>query len=146
MIPPLRERPDDIELLTTHFVSRFSRELGITPPAMDRRFLDSLLRHPWPGNIRELEKTLQRAIVLAGDAGVLRTDHLPAGFGGQPARQAGGGGAPALREVLAEVECREIRQALQRAGGNKSQAARQLGISYPNLLKKARLYGLNAED
>ncbi len=147
VIPPLRERPDDIELLSSHFVTRFSRELGIASPAFDRRFLDALLRHPWRGNIRELEKTLQRAIVLAGDGGVLRMEHLPAGFGGTQDRPAGaGGGAPALRDVLAEVECREIRQALQRAAGNKSQAARALGISYPNLLKKARLYGLNGEE
>lgn len=146
VIPPLRERPDDIELLSSHFVARFSRELGIPAPAVDRRFLDALLRHPWPGNIRELEKTLQRAIVLAGPGGALRLEHLPDGFSGQATRTTSSGRTnTALRDVLAEVECHEIRQALQRAGGNKSQAARELGISYPNLLKKARLYGLNGE-
>lgn len=143
VIPPLRERPDDIELLASHFIGRFSAELGIAVPAVDRRFMDGLLGHPWPGNIRELEKTLQRAIVLANGADVLRVEHLPdIQFGtsaGHPTR----GRATPLREALAEVECREIRSALLRTGGNKSQAARDLGISYPNLLKKARIYGLS---
>lgn len=145
VIPPLRERPDDIRLLATHFIARFSRELGIGIPAVDRRFMEGLVGHPWPGNIRELEKTLQRAIVLANGADALRPEHLP------DLRTVGGGTSPArgrtapLRDALAEVECREIRGALERAGGNKSQAARDLGISYPNLLKKVRLYGLGEE-
>lgn len=143
VIPPLRERPDDIELLASHFITRFSRELGIATPAVDRRFTECLLGHPWPGNVRELEKTLQRAMVLAGGGGALRLEHLPAEFGRKlnVATSARGNAVP-LRETLAEVECREIRAALQRSGGNKSQAARELGISYPNLLKKAKLYGL----
>lgn len=146
VIPPLRERPDDIELLARHFVTRFSRELGGEVPAVDRRFMDGLLRHPWPGNIRELEKTLQRAIVLAAGSGALRLEHLPEEFRSGSSRPGGARGPAApLRDTLAEVECREIAAALQRTGGNKSQAARELGISYPNLLKKARLYGL-AED
>jgi DNA-binding NtrC family response regulator len=146
VIPPLRERPDDIELLASHFIARFSRELGLAQPAVDRRFTEGLLRHPWPGNIRELEKTLQRAIVLASGADALRLEHLSDEFRGTAARPSAGRGASApLRDTLAEVECREIRQALKRAAGNKSQAARDLGISYPNLLKKARLYGLRED-
>ena len=146
VIPPLRERPDDVELLASHFVARFSRELGIPQPAVDHRFMEGLVRHPWPGNVRELEKTLQRAIVLASGSGTLRLEHLPADFHGSATRSAvGRGPAASLRDTLAEVECREIRAALQRAGGNKSQAARDLGISYPNLLKKARLYGLQED-
>lgn len=143
VIPPLRERPDDIELLASHFIARFSRELGGAQPDVDRRFTEGLLRHPWPGNIRELEKTLQRALVLASGAASLRLEHLPDEFRGTSARPSANRGASApLRDTLAEVECREIRRALLRASGNKSQAARDLGISYPNLLKKARLYGL----
>lgn len=147
VIPPLRERPDDVELLATHFVARFSRELGIAAPTVDRRFMDGLLHHAWPGNVRELEKTLQRAIVLASGSGTLRLEHLPSEIRAGAARPGSAGGVRApLRETLAEVECREIRSALQRAGGNKSQAARDLGISYPNLLKKARLFGLESDD
>jgi DNA-binding NtrC family response regulator len=146
VIPPLRERPDDIELLASHFIARFSRELGLAQPAVDRRFTEGLLRHPWPGNIRELEKTLQRAIVLASGADALRLEHLSDEFRGMSTSPSAARGASApLRDTLAEVECREIRQALKRAAGNKSQAARDLGISYPNLLKKARLYGLRED-
>jgi transcriptional regulator with PAS, ATPase and Fis domain len=70
-------------------------------------------------------------------------EHLPDIQSGTSAGHPTRGRATPLREALAEVECREIRSALLRTGGNKSQAARDLGISYPNLLKKARIYGLS---
>jgi two-component system response regulator AtoC len=143
VIPPLRERPDDIELLVRHFVTRFSRDLGCQPPALDRVFLDQLLQHSWPGNIRELEKALKRAIVLAQDDGVLRPEHLPRAMAvAAPERQAA---QPTLREAIAEVECREITRALRASGGNKSAAARSLQISYPSLLKKLKIYGIASD-
>ena len=72
-IPPLRERADDVELLTRHFSQRFCQELGTAPLALDRVFMDLLVHHSWPGNIRELEKTLKRAIVLAQGDGCAET-------------------------------------------------------------------------
>jgi len=140
-IPPLRERPDDVELLARHFVDRFSRDLGFPAPVLDRVFLDLLTHHAWPGNIRELEKALKRAIVLAQGDGVLRPEHLPAALAGRT-RAGGGGVQPPLKETLAAVECREIARAMQSCDGNKSAAARLLRISYPNLLKKIKHYGI----
>ncbi|HPF71606.1 MAG TPA: sigma 54-interacting transcriptional regulator, partial [Candidatus Krumholzibacteria bacterium] len=146
VIPPLRERPDDIELLVRHFVTRFSRDLGGPPPAIDRVFMDLLLHHAWPGNVRELEKTLKRAIVLAQGDGVLRPEHLPRALNaGGPAVAGAAGQVAPLKDALAAVECREITRAMQASGGNKSAAARMLQISYPNLLKKLKLYGIVAE-
>ena len=104
--------------------------------------LDRLAQHAWPGNIRELEKTLKRALVLAQDDGVLRPEHLPAGIAGRSAAGAGGTAVPPLRETLAAIECREIRRALEATDGNKAAAARLLKISYPNLLKKIKHYGI----
>ncbi|MFO7608133.1 MAG: sigma 54-interacting transcriptional regulator [Candidatus Krumholzibacteriia bacterium] len=142
-IPPLRERPDDVELLARHFVQRFSRDLGAPPPALDRVFLDLLVQHAWPGNVRELEKALKRAIVLAQGDGVLRPEHLPADLAGRAFAGEGTGTQPPLKETLAAVECREIARAMGTCGGNKSAAARLLKISYPNLLKKLKHYGID---
>ncbi|MCB1182150.1 sigma 54-interacting transcriptional regulator [bacterium] len=145
VMPSLRERPDDVELLTRHFVERFGQEITGSVPALDRAFLDALLAHAWPGNVRELEKTLRRAIVLAHGEGVLRPEHLPAEIVGDLGAAAASEAAIVpLRETLAVIECREITRALRAAEGNKSEAARRLKISYPNLLKKIRHYGIAA--
>lgn len=142
VMPPLRERPDDVELLTRHFVERFSQELGGAVPALDRVFLDRLVQYGWPGNVRELEKSLRRAIVLAQGEDVLRPEHLPSEIAGGHEDTATAEEMRPLKETLAEIECREIARALAGAGGNKSQVARVLKISYPNLLKKIRHYGI----
>ncbi len=141
VVPPLRERPDDIPVLAHHFVHEYGEELGDRIPELGDDCLDALVRHHWPGNIRELEKCLRRALVLARGEERLRPEHLPRELVPYlPA--AGAPGQPPLRETLAAVESREIARALQRSGGNKSAAARTLRISYPNLLKKIKLYGL----
>jgi DNA-binding NtrC family response regulator/tetratricopeptide (TPR) repeat protein len=143
-IPPLRERTEDIPLLAQHFVSTYGAELGAGLPELGDDVLDALLIHDWPGNIRELEKCIKRALVLARGEPRIRAEHLPREL--VPYLSDGGGGArttqPPLRETLAEVESREIARALKVARGNKSAAARALQISYPNLLKKIKLYGL----
>ena len=145
-IPPLREREDDIELLTRHFTQRFCQELGIELLALDRAFMDKLVHNPWPGNVRELEKTLKRAIVLAQGDGVLRLEHLPPAMVGEAGIARGDVSvdvAP-LKETLAGIECREIERALGSSRGNKSEAARMLKISYPSLLKKIKYYGIQS--
>jgi len=139
-IPNLRDRADDIELLTRHFVQRFCQELGIGVLALDHGFLQNLLAHPWPGNVRELEKTLKRAIVLAQNDTALRSDHLPDDF----RRQQETSGGSSLKETLAAVEYREISRVLQQQEGNKAATARVLKVSYPNLLKKIRIYGIES--
>lgn len=141
VVPPLRERPGDVPLLAHHFVQKYGAELGGTVPAMGADFLDALTQYDWPGNIRELEKCLKRALVLAGGEERLRPEHLPRELTPYLAATGRGGITP-LRETMAAVESREIAQALKAARGNKSSAARMLQISYPSLLKKIRLYGL----
>jgi len=145
VIPPLRDRADDIELLTGHFIDRFSQELSDPRPNLDRMFLDLLINYSWPGNVRELEKTLRRAIVLAHGDAALRPEHLPVAISGISGDSEGGDRILPLRETLAVIECREIARALKIASGNKSQVSRDLKISYPNLLKKIRHYGLGQD-
>ncbi len=144
-IPPLRQRRDDIPLLSQHFIRRFSQELEIEAPACGTATLDALVQYEWPGNVRELEKTLKRAIVLARGERTLRPEHLPAAIVGFAPAVGRGEQVPPLRETLAAVEAREIAQALQASGGNKAQASRLLRISYPNLLKKIKYYGIRLD-
>lgn len=141
VVPPLRQRPADIPLLADHFVRLYGPELSGRVPVLDRHLLDVLVRYEWPGNIRELEKCLRRALVLARGQERLRLEHLPRDIvasAGSPGQRHGS----SLRDTLAAVECREIRQALKVADGNKAAAARMLQISYPSLLKKINLYNL----
>src|SRR5579884_1867205 len=128
-IPPLRERKEDIPFLAKHFVQKLSKELGtpareIAPAAMER-----LLAHSWPGNVRELENTIERSLVLAsGDVLQAADIRIEAPRNNIPmqAQQ-----APLLPEgeTLEHWEQMMIREALRRANGNKSQAARMLGLT-----------------
>jgi transcriptional regulator with GAF, ATPase, and Fis domain len=142
VIPPLRDRTDDIPVLVRHFVGRFSRELKVEIPSLDPSFMNSLMGYAWPGNVRELEKALKRAIILAQGDGVLRREHLPVVVTGSLGSSGSRDEIPTLRETIAGVECQEIARALTRSGWNKSKAARDLGVSYPNLLNKIKHYGL----
>ncbi len=142
-IPALRDRRDDIEILARHFVQRYSEEIDCSVPELDPAFLRCLLMHPWPGNVRELEKTLKRALILASGSRSLRTEHLPEDINKLEAESVFTKDCQPLKETLAAVECREIANALQGCGGNKAASARMLKISYPNLLKKIRTYGIS---
>ncbi len=144
VIPPLRERLGDVPLLTRHFVQRFAQEISAELPVIDHSFMEALTRSSWPGNVRELEKTVKRAIVLAQNDGALCPEHLPGSF--EISAEAVASLSEAvnpLKDTLAKIECREISRALLISEGNKSQAARTLKISYPNLLKKIRHYGID---
>jgi len=141
-IPPLRARRDDIELLARHFIGRFVLEMEQRSTTMGPAFLDALLQHDWPGNIRELEKCLKRAIVLAEGDNLLRPEHLPEQIAVRSVLADDPDQVVPLRETIGAVECREIAHALKITAGNKSHAARLLKISYPSLLKKVRHYGL----
>ena len=141
-IPPLRDRHKDIRLLAHHFITRFARETQVDVPGYTPSFMDALVSYEWPGNVRELEKCIKRAMVLMRSGDTLHQECLPSNVAESGRGFVDGDLITPLRETLGEVECREISRALKRTGGNKSQASRILGISYPNLLKKIRLYGL----
>jgi DNA-binding NtrC family response regulator len=156
-IPPLRERRDEMPALIEHFLRRVSARYGRPPRRLSPRLLRVLERHPFPGNIRELENLLRRIVVLESEEPVLR-DLLA---GDAPA----GGRAGALERLLDEVErhagelpLREvgrrasleaergvIERMLFRTHWNRKQAARLLGVSYKTLLQKIRECGLEAE-
>jgi len=130
-IPPLRERKEDIPYLVDHFIERFARESGnpirgITPAAQK-----ALMEFHWPGNVRELENIIERAVALSSgdviDVADIRLDLSPMKPGAAPATNAAA--FPPEGTTLEQFEDEIIKEALHRAGGNKSQAARLLGLS-----------------
>jgi two-component system NtrC family response regulator len=140
-LPPLRERGDDALLLAAAFLTRAAAECGASPPAVDAALAAHLLRHPWPGNVRELANACAYAVKVAGAREVVALEHWPE----IPLLP----GTPAERGLHAEtraLEQRRLREALERSRGNKSQAARTLGLSRQGLLKKLRRYGLGPAE
>jgi len=137
-LPPLRERREDIPALAAHFLQGKKRRF--TPAA-----LAALARHDWPGNVRELQNVIERAEVL-NPAGDLDVGMLPAGLGSAATASAAAQAAPPslppegidLYAVLGEMEDRLIREALDRTGGNRNQAARYLGLNRTTLVEKLR--------
>ena len=141
-VPPLRERRGDIRLLVPHFITGYCRQVGIDPPGCTSAFMDVLENAAWEGNVRELVKMINRAIVLAHGEPMLRLEHLPRAIGGEAGSDRHDQVVTPLKETLGLVEAREIAKALKRSGGNKAEVSRVLGISYPNLLSKIRKYDI----
>lgn len=145
-LPPLREREDDIPLLAESLLGRASREAGLPAPVLPHEVLAALARHNWPGNVRELENEMRRLVVLA--QGVARLDDLSPGIlrsSGQSHSTGSSGGtqdAGDIKLAVADLERRSIESALTQAKGNKSQAARTLGISRFALQRKLEKYGI----
>ncbi len=129
--PPLRERPEDIVQLSRHFIDRFAAEYDLPAPHLNGRVVEALLEYPWPGNVRELENLMQRLVVMSpGEA--IKMPHLPRYMRFSVGSERG------LDRTLAEVERDHIRNVLARVGGNKTQAARILGIDRKTLRQKLK--------
>jgi len=139
--PPLRERLDDIEPLVENLLEEIARRHGMPPCEIGPAALERLRRHRWPGNVRELSNVLERAVLMS-DASVLEAADLervlPAGR-----TVPGASGVPAFAAAVASAEREAIRSALRSTQGNKSQAAKLLGISRAALYEKIAALGLD---
>lgn len=146
-LPPLRERPEDICLLAQHFTEKFSLP-GKTPYRILPSAMDVLLQHEWPGNIRQLENTIERACVTSRD-GVIGPQHLPSDITGPP-----GPKLPFLvnldhplpqvvKEAIASIEQQYIAKALQKTRGNVTLCARLCGLSRRSMTAKISEYKLD---
>lgn len=136
VLPALRERIDDIPLLLDHYLQEFARENGVEPPRLEPKALEALQGYRWPGNIRELRNFAENTVVLHR-GGVLSVYDLDARFLSESPTEGGvkaGGAADNLS--FEENEKRLLRQALRQAKGNRTEAARQLGISRRTLHRK----------
>jgi DNA-binding NtrC family response regulator len=137
-MPPLREHKEDLPILTSHFMERFASRMGKTPPRLSPEVLDCLLAYDFPGNIRELENVMERAMALSSGAQV-EVGALPANVraGGNRARS---GTAPEPLLTLAQLEKEHVLKVLSHCDGNRVQAARILGIDRVSLWRKLRGY------
>ena len=133
-LPPLRERREDIPLLVDHFISRFNRIRGKDITGASPETLALLMKHDFPGNVRELENALEHAFVLCA-GGMIKPEHLPEGL--RPASK-----APPAGLTLKEMEARFIYDAIERNKGNRAAAARELGIHKTTLWRKIKALGL----
>ncbi len=142
-VPPLRERPQDLEVLINSFLREFNQQLGLECAPVDKTLLESLQKYPWPGNVRELKNLLKRIMILE-EPRQLEAEHFPAHVldGRNPrtsSRQQALGRATGM-VPLAEVERLHILYTLEMTENNKSKAARILGISRQTLREKLRQY------
>jgi Nif-specific regulatory protein len=145
-VPPLRGRRADIWALAEHFVAKYVAEHRRNVTGIANRALDVLAEYWWPGNVRELENAIERAVVVC-DGFVIQEQHLPAPIRQpEPARVAPAPGPkPTLREAVAALELRMLREALTEARGNCARAARDLGITERVVRYKAAQYGIDVD-
>jgi DNA-binding NtrC family response regulator len=142
-LPPLAQRTEDIPLLARHFVSRFAALYGRPLPVLDAAAEAWLLSRPWPGNIRELENVLHRAVLLAEDGRVA----LPPGETALPVEAPGsplwaGGLRQACAKARWETEDRYLRQLMALTGGNVSEAARRAGTERRAMGRMLKKHGI----
>ncbi len=149
-LPPLRERREDIPLLAQHFLKKYALKTGKRIQGLDASAIHVLQDYPFPGNVRELENIIQRAVVLADDNEMLTADHFRYLLGKSPVPEAVTVQTPewagmSLRQRIEEVERFYIQETLRRVGGNISQAAQLLGLSRLGLYKKLTRYGIQVD-
>ena len=161
ILPPLRERKDDIPLLAEHFIRKISKDLGVETKRLESGVLDLFLRYNWPGNVRELEATLHRAIVMTNDDLITRNDFYGL-FAERGAAMAASGPLPmpasvlnpmvgkmdisseVYDEVMGTVDKQLIERALETSGGRIREAARRLGLARNTLKAKIQKYNIVA--
>jgi two-component system response regulator PilR (NtrC family) len=146
-IPPLRERSDDIPLLANHVLARLAASLGMKVPHLTDDALTVLKHYGFPGNVRELENILERALTLCNGDEISAPDlHLPVSGNGQDESEANGtyqsGGERSLDDYLEQVERQAIEAALGKTNQNKTAAAKLLGISFRALRYKLEKLGI----
>ena len=132
-LPPLRERTDDIPLLVRHFAGRFAKEQDKPVPVFDDRVMNMFQTYAWPGNVRELENVIQR-LVLMTERDVIIAPELPRLMRFSALQ----GGCVSVQRSLAQVEAEHIHAVLASVEGNKTQAAKILGIDRKTLQNKLK--------
>ncbi|MBI2943243.1 MAG: sigma 54-interacting transcriptional regulator [Candidatus Wallbacteria bacterium] len=145
-LPPLRARPEDIPTLAAHFVERYNRETSRNIRGLAPAALDALMRYDFPGNVRELENLIERAVVLEDDEWI-QPERFPIGPRPPPAGSASDAGPePSPMIALAEMERRHILAVLERCGWKKTKACSVLEISRPTLDRKLAGYGVDSSQ
>jgi len=156
LVPPLRERMEDVPLLAEQFCQRFARKHGVDVKGISSECMGALMKHSWPGNVRELQNVLERAVILCSEGGALEPVHLGIGentagpMDATPSAMVSpvvsgpdeGGEFP----TLAEIEKRHILAALKQSKGNRTHAAKMLSISIRTLRNKLNEYNFKSME
>jgi len=159
VLPPLKEREGDLEVLSKYFLDRFNRELNKQVQACSEEAMALMHRYPWPGNVRELENAIKSAVILAEDlsavpgtaqAGRILPQHLPAQLMSASVQPQTAARTETLKvtskQAAKEAERELIIKTLTSCHWNKAQAARRLGIDYKTLYNKIKAYGITREE
>lgn len=144
-VPPLRERKEDIPLLTEFFIDLACKKAGLPKRVLTKRALEKLYDYPFPGNVRELQNEMERAVVLSGTENKILADMLSPKVieTNEAAKVQGARVAGSLKDAIEDLEKDLIREGLRRTGWNKSKLAKELGISRAGLIMKVEKYGLD---
>ena len=138
MVPPLRERPEDVPALAEHFSVLLANELGVAPIPFAHEDIVQMQAYAWPGNVRELKNVIERSLLL----GKLPRDFfIDAAASAKAADGANAGQSLPLNWSLEEVEKHHMLRVLDSNDGNKSRAARSLGVSRKTLERKLKSWG-----
>jgi two-component system, NtrC family, response regulator HydG len=146
-VPPLRERREDIPVLARHFLAQSEQRFRIRPLQPPPEMMDRLMQHSWPGNVRELENAIEGVVALSTD-GQIDLSLLPqqVSVGATPVDRASAPAQAGLKERVDAYERGLIVAALEQASGNRTQAARVLGLNRGTLHSKLHKYGLAAAE
>lgn len=146
VLPPLRDRKEDIPLLIQHFVKKFSRENKLPTPRISQEALDLCLKYDWPGNVRELENAVENAIVL-GEGDTILAQHLPFGILKKSKTNSTNLGflknsGNTYKDKMESAERLILLDAIEKSGGNKSEAAKTLDISLRTMRYKIKKHNI----
>ena len=143
-LPPLRERVGDIPVLANHFVSKFRKKTKKPVKGLSQEALNALSAYPFPGNVRELENEIQRAIAMVTDGNLIEWSNLSAKIRDTSAGGIIHGIKPrhSLKEMVETLEKSVLVKKIREHQGNKTRVAEALGLSRNGLMKKMRRYGL----
>ena len=147
VMPPLRDRKEDIPILCEHFLEQRCAEAGIPTKIISKKTLEKFLDYTWPGNVRELQNEVERLVILSGETKTITPDMLSGrilDFGNDRSGVTRGVNTKgSLKAALEELEMLMIKEGLKRCNFNKSKLAKELGISRAGLIMKVDKYGLD---
>jgi transcriptional regulator with PAS, ATPase and Fis domain len=137
-IPSLRERKEDIPILSKHLVDKISKEQNVNVESVSSKAMEFLINYKWPGNVRELENILERAVNFLDGESKIMTNHLPPKVTGMSGVES----VRSLKETMDQIEKEVLTNSLILAKGNKSEAAEALGISRTSLYEKLNKHNI----